>query len=44
MKILNNNTLAVDINAAKIIKDFALPDMNFNKRVGSTLSNGDHFQ
>ena len=31
-----------DINAAKNIKDFALPDMNFNKRVGSTLSNGNH--
>ena len=33
-----------DINAAKNIKDFALPDMNFNKRVGSTLSNGNHLQ
>ena len=33
-----------DINAAKNIKDFALPDMNFNKRVGSTLSNDNHLQ
>ncbi len=33
-----------DINAAKNIKDFALPSMNFNKRVGSTLSNGNHLQ
>ena len=33
-----------DINAAKNIKDFALPNMNFNKRVGSTLSNGNHLQ
>lgn len=33
-----------DVNAAKNIKDFALPDMNFNKRVGSTLSNGNHLQ
>jgi len=31
-----------DINAAKNIKDFALPNMNFNKRVGTTLSNGNH--
>ena len=31
-----------DINAAKNIKDFALPDMNFNKRAGSVLSNGNH--
>lgn len=33
-----------DVNAAKNIKDFALPNMNFNKRVGSTLSNGNHLQ
>ena len=31
-----------DINASKNIKDFALPNMTFNKRVGSTLSNGNH--
>ena len=31
-----------DVNAAKNIKDFALPNMNFNKRVGSTLLNGNH--
>lgn len=31
-----------DVNAAKNIKDLALPNMNFNKRVGSTLSNGNH--
>lgn len=33
-----------DINAAKNIKDFALPSMNFNKRAGSVLSNGNHLQ
>ncbi len=33
-----------DINAAKNIKDFALPDMSFNKRAGSVLSNGSHLQ
>ena len=33
-----------DVNAAKNIKDFALPNMNFNKRVGTTLSNGNHLQ
>ena len=33
-----------DVNAAKNIKDFALPNMNFNKRVGSTLLNGNHLQ
>lgn len=33
-----------DVNAAKNIKDFALPNMNFNKRAGSVLSNGDHLQ
>ena len=33
-----------DINAAKNIKDFALPDMNFNKRAGSVLLNGNHLQ
>jgi putative transposase len=33
-----------DVNAAKNIKDFALPDMNFNKRVGTTLSNRNHIQ
>ena len=33
-----------DINAAKNIKDFALPNMNFNKRAGSVLSNDNHLQ
>lgn len=33
-----------DVNAAKNIKDFALPNMNFNKRVGTTLSNRNHLQ
>ena len=33
-----------DINAAKNIKDFALPNMNFNKRAGSVLSNGNHLK
>ena len=33
-----------DINAAKNIKDFALPSMNFNKMAGSVLSNDNHLQ
>ena len=33
-----------DVNAAKNIKDFALATMNFNKRAGSVLSNGNHLQ
>ena len=33
-----------DVNAAKNIKDFALPNMNFNKRVGTTLSNGNYLK